>query len=208
MNTLRGKADLKLADLFFNAYQKRALGLLLLHPEEKYHVREIARLTSTIAGTLHKELARLADAGVLNKQAVGNQVFYGANRDCPIFEELAGILRKTSGVVDVLAEALKPLAVKIHVALVFGSMARGKETAGSDVDLLIVGDMAFSDVVKALHPAQILLNREINPKVYTRAEWKKLRGSHDSFINEVMDSPKLLVMGDKDELGKPGRPNA
>ena len=87
----------KLAELLFKDYRRQALGLLLLHADKRYHVREIARLTGTVAGTLHKELARLADAGLLLKETVGNQVFYEANRDCPIFEELASILRKTSG---------------------------------------------------------------------------------------------------------------
>ena len=75
----------KLAELLFRDYRRRALGLLLLHADKRYHVREIARLTNTVAGTLHKELARLADAGLLLKETVGNQVLYGANRDCPIF---------------------------------------------------------------------------------------------------------------------------
>jgi hypothetical protein len=115
-----------LASLLFGSYRRRVLGLLLLHPQESFHVREIARQTETNAGTLHKELARLAQAGLLQRERVGNQLRYGANRQCPIFAEMASILRKTSGLADVLLDAISPLARRIKVALIFGSVARGK----------------------------------------------------------------------------------
>lgn len=109
-------------------------------------MREIARLTGTVAGTLNKELARLTDAGLLLKETVGNQVFYEANRDCPVFEELASILRKTSGLIDVLAGVLASFSDRITAAFVFGSVASGKESAGSDVDLLAILMSVFSEV--------------------------------------------------------------
>ncbi len=189
-----------LATLLFKDYRRRVLGLLLLHPEKQYHVREIARLTGTVAGTLHKELTSLADAGVLVKEPIGNQVEYSANRDCPIFEELASILRKTSGIVDVLADALILISKKIAVAFVFGSVARGKETAGSDIDVLVVGEITFTEVVKALYPVQEILGREINPKVYSKKEWKKMLRSEDAFIKEVMANDKLFIVGGANEL--------
>lgn len=190
-----------LASLLFKDYRRRVLGLLLLHPDHTYHVREIARLTDTVAGTLHKELTKLSEAGVLRKEARGNQVFYSANRECPIYPELAGILRKTSGLVDVLADALMPLKEQIQVAFVFGSMASGKEASGSDVDLLLVGDLNYSDVVKALYPAQEVLGREINPKVFGREEWLRMVITKNAFVKEVLSKPKLFVLGTKDELG-------
>lgn len=188
-----------LAELLFKDYRRRVLGLLLLHPEQSYHVREIARLTGTVAGTLHKELSKLAEAGVLVKDSVGNQLHYRANQACPIYEELASILRKTSGVVDVLVDALSPLASQIKSAFVFGSMASGKEKPGSDVDLLIIGDVSFSETVRALRKAEESIKREINPKIYTAAEWRASRNNADPFFKEVMDKPKLFVIGDKDE---------
>lgn len=189
-----------LASLLFKDYRRRVLALLLLHPDEAYHVREIARLTDTVAGTLHKELSRLSEAGVLLKEAKGNLLLYRANRDCPIFEELASILRKTSGVVDILAGVLTPIEGKISVALVFGSMASGKESAGSDVDVLIIGSLGFTEAVKALYPAQKTLGREINPKVYSKREWKQVREAGNAFIKEVMEKPKLFIIGGTDDL--------
>ena len=142
-----------LLDLLFGTYRQRALTQLLLHPDCSYHVRELARLTGTTPGTLHKELARLAAAGLLLREQQGNQVRYRANRECPVFPELAGLFRKTSGAVSVLADALHALEPAPELAIIFGSLARGEENANSDVDLLIIGDATFGDTIKALYPA-------------------------------------------------------
>jgi len=191
-----------LSEIVFKEYRRRVLGLLLLTPDESYHVREIARLTGTVAGTLHKELTKLAEAGVLLREPQGKQVYYRANTDCLIFEELASILRKTSGVKDILAEQLRPRSDDIKAAFVFGSVASGKATAESDIDILVIGDLSFSDAVKALYPAQDVLGREINPKVYNHNEWQKAIREQSSFIKDVMEKPKLFLIGSKDDLGK------
>lgn len=191
-----------LMELLFGTYRQRVLSLLLLHPDSTYHVRELARLTGTSAGTLHKELSRLAQAGLLLREAQGNQVRYRANRACPVFAELAGMFRKTSGLVDVIADALASLAGMLSLALVFGSLARGEETSGSDVDLLLVGSAGFADVVKALYPAQATLQREVNPLLLTPEELKARIVGGDLFIREVLSKPKLFVIGGADDLGK------
>lgn len=191
-----------LASLLFGTYRQRVLGLLLLNPERSYYVREIARLTDTAAGTLHKELARLAEVGLLVRENVGNQVRYSANRDCPVFEELASILRKTSGLVDVLAEALSTVENRISLAFVFGSLARGEPQSSSDVDVMLVGSLGFADAVRVLHPVQAALQREINPVVYSLDEFHRRIASDDSFIREVLSKPKLFIVGNEDELRK------
>ena len=191
-----------LVSLLFGTYRQRVLGLLLLNPEQGYHVREIARLTNTAAGTLHKELARLAEAGLLIRNKTGNQVRYSANQDCPVFEELASILRKTSGLVDVLAEALSPVRNQVNLAFVFGSLARGEQQPGSDVDVMLVGSLGFADAVQILHPVQASLRREINPVVYSSDEFNRRISRDDSFIREILSKPKLFVVGSEDELRK------
>lgn len=190
-----------LAGILFKEYRLRVLNLLLLQPDCSYHVREIARLTGTLAGTLHKELSTLAEAGVLLKEPQGNQVYYRANTACPIYAELASILRKTSGVASILADQLRPLVDVIDVAFVFGSIASGKATAESDIDVLVIGKINFADVVKALYPAQEILGREINPKVYSPAEWQQAIIEQNNFIRDVMEKPKLFVIGTKDDIG-------
>jgi predicted nucleotidyltransferase len=189
-----------ITSFLFPEYRQRVLGLLLLHPETRYHVREIARLTNTVAGSLHRELSKLAKAQVLIREVSGNQVYYQANSTFPIFEELASILRKTSGLVDVLANALSPLAEKVAVAFVFGSMGSGTESSGSDVDVLIIGELSFADAVKALYSAQASIGREINPKIYKRTEWKKLVNNKDAFVQEILKKPKLFIIGTVNDL--------
>lgn len=144
----------KLAELLFRDYRRRVLGLLLLHPDRHYHVREIARLTGTVAGTLHKELTRLAEAGVLMKKAVGNQVQYRANTECPVYEELSRMLQKLTGqvmaeskgqqtemsnIVEQYRDQILTLAREngVRNVRVFGSMARNEARPDSDLDLLV-----------------------------------------------------------------------
>lgn len=180
--------------------RQRVLGLLLLHPQVRYHVREIARLTNTSAGSLHRELSKLAKAQVLLREVSGQQVYYQANVDFPIFNELASILRKTSGLADVLATALAPLAEKIQIAFIFGSVARGAENLFSDVDVMIIGEIGFAEAVKALYSAQTIINREINPKVYQRKEWEKLVKDNSAFVKEILSKPKIFIIGNNNDI--------
>ncbi len=193
-----------LASVLFTDYRRRVLGLLLLHPEQRYYLREIARLTGTVPGTLKRELTKLEHAGVLTVEKVGNQAHYQSNRDCPIFEELAGILRKTSGLVDVLSEGLLPVSQRIDAAFVFGSMASGKANSASDIDLMVIGDVGFGELVAQLHPLQAVLGREINPKLYSRAEWQKLVLEQSAFVRDVLGKPRLFVIGNELHLTAKG----
>ena len=193
-----------LTSLLLPEYRRRVLGLLLLHPEEALHGREIARRTGLAQGTLARELTKLAEAGLLKRERRGNQQVYSADSTCPIFSELASILRKTSGLADVLAEALRPVADQVIVAFVFGSVARGRETAGSDVDLLLIGDVSFRDAVACLHPAQSQLGREINAKVFSGKEFAA-KAKKEPFLVDVLAKPKIFVIGNADELAKLAR---
>lgn len=191
---------MSISTLLFPEYRQRVLSLMLLHPEARYHVREIARLTGTSAGTLNRELTKLANEKVLLREVSGNQVYYQANRALPVFEELASILRKTSGVVEVLANALAPLANKIEAAFVFGSVGRGSESLGSDVDVLIIGEIGFAQAVQALYAAQDIVGREINPKVYNMKEWKILVDKKDAFVLEILNNPRLNIIGNVNDV--------
>jgi predicted nucleotidyltransferase len=173
------------------------LSALFLHPESALHVRELARLTGASPGSLHRDLRAMAGLGLLVRREVGRQVHYQANAESPIFAELSGLLRKTAGVVDVLREALAPVAGKITRAFVYGSIARGTEHAHSDVDVMIVGDVDFGDAVVALSDAQQKLRREINPTVLTEAEFGKKLKHKDGFVVQVWRGPKLWLIGDE-----------
>jgi predicted nucleotidyltransferase len=202
MRTSRHKPQPQIVEILFGAYRRQILGLLLLRADETFYVREIARVTGVPAGSIHRELKALSDAGLLTRTSSGNQVRYQANPECPIYEELASIFRKTAGLADVLRELLQPLSKKIEFALVFGSVAAGKAKAGSDIDLLVIGSASFAAVVEACHAGGERLGREVNPVVMTRAafEQKAVRG--DRFVSRVLKESRIFVMGDASEFGK------
>jgi len=189
--------------LLFGAYRRAVLARLLLRPEESLHVREIARETGTNAGTLVRELNALAGAGVLGRRRVGNQVHFQANAACPIYEDLRNILKKTVGVADVLREALLPFAGRIRAAFVYGSIAQGDERAGSDVDLMIVGEVKFAEYAAALAPAQAALRREVNASVYPALEFRRKVAAGNPFLKRVLAGPKIFILGSDDDLGQP-----
>jgi predicted nucleotidyltransferase len=135
---------------------------------------------------------------VLARRRVGNQVHFQANAACPIFEDLRNVLKKTVGVANVLREALTPLAGKIRAAFVYGSIARGEERAGSDADLMVVGEVSFADVVAALAPAQELLRREVNPNVYPALELRRKLAAGEPFLKRVLADRKIFIIGDGD----------
>ena len=186
--------------LFPLQYRGKALSLLLLQPQRRLHVREIARLTGTVAGTMNKELDRLHKAGLLEKHRVGNQLQYCANQQHPVFPELSALLRKTIGLADVLALALMPVADRITVAFVFGSVARSSDTAASDVDVIIIGRVDFGEAVNLLYEAQATLQREINPKIFANDEWQAKLAAKSSFILDVLSKPKLFLIGAQRDL--------
>lgn len=189
-------------ELLFSAYRRQVLALLLLRPQERYHVREIARLTGIVPGSLHRELKQLAAAGLLLREETGNQVLYRANRACPIYEELAGIFRKTIGLADILREALLPLGDALELALVFGSVARGEEHTDSDIDLLVLGPVDFVAVVTALADTHHRLGREVNPVVMTRAEFMQKFYAEDRFVRRIAGEARIFVVGGEDDFGK------
>ncbi len=189
-----------LSSVLFTEYRSRVLGLLLLHPERSYYLREIARLTATVPGTLKREMDKLLEVGLLTVQKVGNQNHYQANLECPIYVDLANVLRKTSGLSDVLIAALLPLSKKIQSAFVFGSVASGKVNTKSDIDLMFIGEVSYAEVVLLLHPLQEQLGREINPKVYAAKEWSRLVKDNGAFIHDVLSKPKLFIIGDEQQL--------
>ena len=199
---MRSRRNPQLVELLFGAYRRQVLSLLLLRPDESFYVREIGRLTDVPAGSLHRELKALTEAGLLVRSVAGNQVRYQTSRDCPIYEELAAIFRKTAGLADVLRDLLSTLADKISLAFVFGSVAQAKAKATSDIDLLVVGSVSFSAVVEVCHQGRERLGREVSPVVMSKPAFQKKQQEGDRFIARVLKEPKIFLIGDASELGK------
>lgn len=194
-------ARANLSDALFTATQQRVLACLFSHPGHSYSVRELIQATGAGSGAVQREVARLAGSGLLSMQQVGNQKRYRANPDAPIHDELVSIVRKTFGLADPLREALAPLGDAIQAAFVYGSVARGQDTGGSDIDLMLLSDtLTYGDAMAALHPLGERLGRTVNPTLYTRADWRERIESGNSFATRVLAQPRIWLIGGEHDL--------
>ena len=191
-----------LSATLFGKTRRAILGLLYSHVGESFYMRELVRAARVSLGAAERELRKLTAAGILRRTVHGNQVYYQANPQCPIFKELKSLVVKSVGVGDVLRIALTPLAHGIDVAFVYGSLVRGEETRQSDVNLMVIGQVAFSEVVSALASAQETLRREVNPAVYPPAEFTAKLAANHHFLRTVLDQKKLFLIGDERELAR------
>ncbi|HEY8746807.1 MAG TPA: helix-turn-helix domain-containing protein [Tepidisphaeraceae bacterium] len=178
------------------------LAALLVQPEKAWYVSELARRMGVPSSSLQRELHRLTKAGILKSHRQGRMAYYQANVEAPLFRDLRGLFLKTAGLVDVLADALNPLAAKLRFVLVYGSIATGSEQSDSDIDLMVVGAVSPAQLALPLRHARELLGREINPTVYTPAEFNSRRLAKDHFLTRVLDKPKLFVIGNGSDLDK------
>jgi len=178
------------------------LAATLVRPEKAWYVSELARRMGVPSSSLQRELQDLAGAGVLKSHRQGRMVYYQANTDSPVYSDLRGLLIKTAGLVDVLAQALTPMAAKLRLVFVYGSMASGQERSDSDIDLMVVGKASPAELALPLRHARELLGREINQSVYTSAEFDRKLALRDHFLTQVLAKPRLIVLGSEHDLGK------
>ncbi len=191
----------QLGDALFTTTQQNVLGLLYAQPEKSFYTKEILRLTGMGVATIKRELDRMVAAGILSLTKIGNQHHYQANPDCPIYEELLSIVRKTFGIADVLRSALEPIRASIVYAFIYGSIAKAKEKAKSDIDLMMVGnDLSYAGVMDLLISVEEKLGRPINPTVYSLTDFKKKLTEKNSFLIRVMQRKKISVMGSEDDI--------
>ncbi len=195
----------QLGDALFTTTQQKVLGLLYAQTERSFYTNEILRLTGMGVATIKRELDRMVAASILTMIKIGNQHHYQANPACPIYSELSGIVRKTFGVADVLREALESIDLQLELAFIFGSIASGTDVAGSDIDLMLVGhDLVYVDLMEMLMPVEESLQRPVNPTVYKPEEFYARLQEGSSFLERVMEQPKLMIKGVIDDFGKSG----
>lgn len=192
--------------VLFGKTRRALLVLLLGRPDEEFHLRQIVRLSRGAQGAVQRELLQLTAAGILKRRTLANLVLFQANRNSPIFTELRSLIIKTTGAVQVVREVLAPVLGRLEVAFIFGSVASARETADSDIDLLVIGTVSFEEIVERLYDVQEQIGREVNPVVYTPAEAQRLLKQGDRFLSGVMAGEKLYVVGDADELAGLVRP--
>jgi predicted nucleotidyltransferase len=202
MGRTSSKTRSGLADALFTPVQQRVLGLLFGQPDRRFQSAELIRLAKGGVGAVHRQLGRLAEAELVTVTRTGNQKHYQARRDSPVFEELQRLIVKTVGIAEPLRQALARRAGAIRAAFVYGSVAKGTDRAGSDIDLLVISDsLRYSDLFESLQAAEAVLGRTINPTVMTAAQWRAKRARRDSFAARVAGQTRVFVVGSDDDLG-------
>jgi hypothetical protein len=189
----------------FTESQSRLFVWLFGQPERAFHLNELRRLTGLGSASLQRELNRLAAAGLVDSEPVGNLRRFQANAQSPVFAELVALTRKTLGTVPVLRDALLPLVPDLQGAWVYGSVAKQTDTARSDIDVMLVGsNLLLGNVLACLVPAEAQLGRKINPSCYSPEEFERRRAEPDSFVNRVLSQPTLALIGDAHEHARAG----
>lgn len=201
-----GIKKLSISDVLFSKTQQQVLGLLYGRPDVDFYTNEIIRLTNVGTGAVQRELAKLAASDLITLKQVGNQKRYQANRATPFFSELRGIVIKTFGLSDIIQHALQPLAKKIHIAFIYGSIAKQEDTVKSDIDLMVITEqLTYVDLFKILEKTEIQLGRKINPTFYSISEWMRKSKEENNFIIQVQKQPKIFLLGTEDEFVKLGK---
>lgn len=199
--TVRTKKPGSLADALFSTTQQRVLGLLFGQPDRSFYATELIGLAGGGSGAVQRELASLEQSGLVTIRRLGTQKHYQANPASPLFTELCGIARKTVGLAEPLREVLAPLASRIVMAFVYGSVAKRQDTASSDIDLMVVSDdLSYAEVFETLEAIDARLGRVVNPTVYTRRELAKRVKDGNAFVKRVLAQPKVWVIGTEDDL--------
>jgi predicted nucleotidyltransferase len=190
-----------LAETLFTPVQARVLALLFGQPDRRYQSAEVIRLARGGTGAVHRQLARLAAAGLVTVTRSGNQKHYQARRDSPVFQELHGLIVKTVGLVEPIRQPLAALEADITAAFIYGSTAKGTDTGRSDIDLMVISDnLDHAALYTALQQAETVLARPVNPTVMTARGWRAKVKAADSFAGRVARGPRLYVIGSDGDL--------
>ena len=188
--------------VLFPQVRAEVLRLLFADASRELHLRDLTRQSGLGLGTVQGELEKLSSSDLVTSRRDGNRRYYRANSTHPLFPDLQQLVLKTSGLRDVLADALNGIK-GVEVAFVFGSLASNGGKAASDVDLFVIGDVGLRGLATALRGVGEVLAREINPITMTAEEFRKRR-TNDSFVQDVLGKEKLFVKGNANELERLG----
>jgi predicted nucleotidyltransferase len=194
-------AALSLGDALFSKVQQRVLGVLFANPRRSFYANEIIALARSGTGAVQRELARLETSGLVTSARVGKQKHYQANERAPVFKELRALVLKTAGLAEVLQLALKVLSPKIRAAFIYGSIAKGEDTASSDIDLMVIGEgLTYADLFGALDRASRRLGRNVAPTIYEPKELAKRAKRDNAFVTRVLEQPKIWLIGNENDI--------
>ena len=184
-----------IAEALFGKAQRAVLALLFGQPHRAFYMREVVAAAGTGASQVQKELDNLTRAGLVVREPRGNQVWFRANPESPVFAEIKSLVAKTFGIADVVRDSLQPFAREVVAAFIYGSVARGEHDASSDVDLLVVGDIAPSRLAPMQLDLGRVLGRRISVVVYDAAEFRKHIAEREHFIVNLMTQPRIWLLG-------------
>lgn len=190
-----------LLDSLLPKIRQAILTATILQPDRWWYLSEMAQHLRVTPSSLQRELAALAESGILRTRREGNRVYYQPNPQCPILPELRGLLVKTIGLADVLTEVLEPFCLQIEFAFVYGSVARSEETSSSDVDLMIIGSVRLAELAPRLREAEKQLQRPVNPTLFTLQEFARKAAEGHHFVTTVLNGAKIYLKGSDNELG-------
>jgi predicted nucleotidyltransferase len=192
---------LSLSNALFSKVQQRVLALIFGQPDRSFYMSEIVRKVHSGTGAVERELSRLQRSGLVSVERIGNQKHYQANRQSPIFTELQSLVIKTVALTEPLRTSLEPYADEIRAAFVYGSVAKNTDTARSDIDLLVIGDVLnYSELYTALQNVEDALHRKVSPTFLSIKDWRRKASEKGSFIRKVNGLPKIFVIGSAKDL--------
>jgi predicted nucleotidyltransferase len=190
-----------LSNALFSKVQQRVLALIFGHPERSFYTSEIVRNVQSGTGAVERELSRLERSGLVSVKRIGNQKHYQANRASPIFEELKSLVRKTAGLAEPIRRALEPYADPIKAAFIYGSVAKGTDTARSDIDLMVIGsELSYMELYEAALKAESTVGRKINATFLAPDEWVRKAAQKGSFVSKIGALPKIFLIGSEKDL--------
>jgi predicted nucleotidyltransferase len=188
-------------NIFKSKTRKELFRLYFTNAEQGYYLRELERILDIPVSMIRRELVNLEKTGMYISKKRGNQTYYYLNKNYPLFDELRSIVAKTIGVQGLIKKSLKNLK-HVDVAFIYGSFARNEAKASSDIDLLIIGNVDDRKMNSKIHQLEDKLKREINYTIYSMDEFKKKKKSKNPFIMDVMENPKIFLIGEHNELEK------
>lgn len=190
-----------ISDALFTKTQQQLLRLLFGQPGKSFYSKEIVDRADIGTGTVLRELEKLSRAGLVTVKKVGNQKHYQANPASPVFEELKGIVRKTIGLADPLRLALEQFKDRTKVAFIYDSVAKGSDTAESDIDLMLISDqLTYPDLLVSFSELESQLGRQINSTIYTVEEFRSKLTAENNFVARVIEQPQIFLIGSQDDL--------
>jgi predicted nucleotidyltransferase len=193
--------SISLSNALFSKVQQRVLALIFGHPDRSFYASEIMRNVNSGTGAVERELSRLQRCGLVSVVRIGNQKHYQANHQSPIFAELQSLVLKTVALAEPLRKSLEPYSDRLEAAFVYGSLAKGTDTASSDIDLMVIGDeLNYSELYTALQNVEPALGRKVSPIFLSPKDWRRKTSEKGSFASKVHALPKIFVFGSEDDL--------